>query len=177
MRRWGFFWRPSQPNPATLPAMTGPQTCFAEQDPTVARVAEASLRMMAGTVSPATRRRTKELAAAAAGGYPWDAVVTAVLADPIDPSVLVQKGLTAQRDWVVKTAAAGAPASPAPRSGPALSYRIKRLLAVSLARLMFYALFTLCLLTLLVLVRKALPWADLYALTDQGLEFVRSLFR
>lgn len=158
--------------------MSDDARCFAEQDPTVARVAETSLRMMAGAVTPPTRKRIRAMAEGASAAYPWTEVVEAVLADPVDPSVLVQMGLAAQRDWVVRGGGAVAAASaPPPRSAPGLGYRLKRFLAVNLARLLFHAVFAVALIVLLILIRKTWPALDIYALADRVVEFARSLAR
>jgi hypothetical protein len=147
---------------------------LAEQDPTVARVAEASLRMMAGTTSPATRKRISDLADGAPDNYPWREIVDAVLADPADPSDLVQKGLLAQRDWVSRSASAIA--RPTPRSGPSLGYKLKRTFAVNLAKLLFYSIFFVAVLVLLYLVRRAWPQLDLYVMGDRFVAFFQDLF-
>ncbi len=151
---------------------------FAEQDPTVARVAEASLRMMGGAVAATTQRRIRQLAERAPDAYPWQEVVEAVLADQVEPSALVQRGLTAQRDWVLRSGQAtlSRTESTVVRARPSLAWKVKRLIAIAIARSLFYSVFTSTLLVLLILVRKAWPWADIYALADRVTEAVRSVF-
>ena len=74
--------------------------CYAEQDPTVARVAETSLRMMAGVVAPQTIRGAQDLLKQHPDEYPWQKVCELVLAEPRDPSQLVNQAIVSQRDWL-----------------------------------------------------------------------------
>lgn len=159
--------------------MSTARPCFAEQDPTVARVAETALRMMSGSIPPATQRHIRELALQAPDAYPWSDVVTAVLGDDVDPSSLVQRGLQAQRDWVVKsgnTPTSRAEARAVPVSPPRLAYSVKRWLAVSAARAVFYTLFSGALVVLLILLQRVWSRFDIYAIAERLEAAVRSVF-
>lgn len=161
--------------------MSNESPSFAEQDRTVARVAETALRMMAGSVGPATQRRLRELCEARTEAYPWEDVVRAVLAEPLDASQLVQRGLQAQRDWIQKGGTPVATSRGEGRAGPArarprLLYSIKRWLAIQTARALFYSLFAIVLVVLLILLRRVWPAVDIYALGDRVVAIWQQLF-
>ncbi len=92
---------------------------LAEQDVRVARLGEVSLRMMAGAVGDETLAQVRKRVAEDPAFYPWEDVVRLVVAEPVDPSELVNRALVAQRDWLVTgdvPAAARVAAPPAPVS-------------------------------------------------------------
>ncbi|MBK8978152.1 MAG: hypothetical protein IPM29_19780 [Planctomycetes bacterium] len=89
---------------------------FAERDVRIARLGEVALRMLAGLVSTETLQAARHAAAEHPEHYPWEQVAAIVLAQPLDPSELVNKGLLAQRDWL-RHGGLAAPAE-APRERP-----------------------------------------------------------
>jgi hypothetical protein len=121
------------------------------------RVGAVALRMMAGAVSPATRRSLQQRVRGAPS-YPWEAVVDTVLADPVDEVRLLERGLAAQRDWVVGSAKAPL--------GRRLRQRGRSAVAWLLSRVIFFALYTAAAIVLLVLVRWRWPDLDIYVLGE-----------
>ena len=95
---------------------------FAERDPRFARLAESTLRLRTGAVSPEVLDQAK---AAIAGSteYPWETVVGLILDDPVDPSDLFNRGLQLQREDVERdpTAIAAPSAAPASPKAPAVT--------------------------------------------------------
>jgi len=150
-----------------------PLSSLAERDPTIARVAETSLRMMAGAVSPSTLRAARALAEGSPS-YPWEDVVGLVLRDATDPSALVQRGLEAQRDWLARGGAE--PIAPT-RRRRTLKTRAKGALAALLVRGVFYLVIAVLFAVLLVLLRYRFPWLDIYAIGEQVREAVLSVLR
>lgn len=114
--------------------------------------------MMAGVVPPTTRRALLQRVRKAGGDYPWEAVVDAVLADPVDDTRLLQRGLLAQRDWVSR-----------PEREP-VGRRVRRrsrsALAWLLSRVIFFAIYTGAAIVLLVLLELRWPQLDISALGD-----------
>lgn len=114
--------------------------------------------MMAGVVPPSTRRALQQRVRASGGDYPWEAVIDAVLADPVDDRRLLQKGLQAQRDWVSQ-----------PGSEP-IARRVRRrgrsALAWLLSRVIFFAIYSVAAIALLVLLELRWPELDISALGD-----------
>lgn len=145
-----------------------------QKDATVAKVAEACLRMMAGSVTPATRRSVADVAKRSPETYPWEAVCDLVVGEAVDPSDLVNRAIAAQRDWVQGGGAPGAgraaPRAPRPRASNAF----KRLVAMAIVRSAFYVIFAVVFAVGLILIRE--NWGfDLYAFSDGAVDFVRGL--
>ncbi|MBL9079868.1 MAG: hypothetical protein JNL08_20385 [Planctomycetes bacterium] len=86
--------------------------------------------------------------------YPWQAVVRTVLAEPVDDQKLVQQGLQAQRDWILR----GGRERPAPPVGQ----RAKGLLARLVAQLIVCTIGTLLVIGALLLVKYRWPEWDIY---------------
>lgn len=99
--------------------MSEPRPSLAERDPRLARLAEVSLRLQAGAVDDSLRG---ELASTvrSASSYPWQEVVERVLAEPVDPSDLFNRGLELQREAILgggeQSAAPRTPVAPAAAS-------------------------------------------------------------
>ncbi|MDA0372293.1 MAG: hypothetical protein O2865_00770 [Planctomycetota bacterium] len=143
-----------------------------QQDATVAKVAETCLRMMAGSVSPATRRSVADVAKRSPETYPWESVCDLVVGESVDPSDLVNRAISAQRDWVQGGGGASRAAPRAPR--PRASNAIKRLIAMAVVRSAFYVIFAVVFAIGLILIRA--NWGfDLYAFSDGAVDFVREL--
>ncbi len=117
-------------------------------------MAQAALRLMAGAVPKASLERLRRAAQDAGAEYPWESSTRAILAEPVDPQRLVQQGLTAQRDWILR----GGREAPKPGIG----MRAKGLLARLCAQLVFGALFLLVLVAGLVAVKYQWPQVDIY---------------
>ena len=146
--------------------MTQPQPSLAERDATIARVGEVALRMMAGTVTPACRRSAQASAEQSPGTYPWEEIVALVLAEPIDPSDLVRRGLGAQRDWLCGAAEAQEPSRVRHKPLKKRAFG-KRLLAMLIVRGSVYTACAVLFVAILVLLRAALPWLDIYEIGER----------
>lgn len=146
--------------------MSSNEPALAERDPTVARIAEVSLRMMAGALSDQARRALRDLATTSGTEYPWQRVVDVALRDPVDASELVHRGLVAQRDWIQRL--------DAPAAGPARVGRpergrrpwLKVAVAFVLVRGLSYLLLGAACLALLLLLKARWPGVDVYRLLD-----------
>lgn len=123
-------------------------------DDVEAAVAQASLRLMAGTVPKPALERLRKSAMDAGAEYPWEATTRAILAEPVDPQRLVQQGLVAQRDWILR----GGRENPKPGIGR----KAKGLLARLCAQIVFGALFAVVLVTGLVAAKYKWPAVDIY---------------
>jgi hypothetical protein len=77
-----------------------------------------------------------------------------VLAEPVDQQQLVQQGLKAQRDWILR-GGREAPAKP-------VAVRAKTLVAKLLAQLITFAMCSAVLLVLLLALKHKWPEADIY---------------
>ncbi len=123
-----------------------------------AAVAHAALRLMAGAVPKSALDRLRRAAQDAGAEYPWEASTRAILAEPVDAQRLMQQGLTAQRNWILR----GGREAPKPGIG----MRAKGLLARLCAQLVFGALFTVVLVVGLVAVKYQWPRVDIYVGVD-----------
>ena len=131
----------------TPPALT-------EADQTLRAVSDVSLRLMAGSVSKPKMAQLRVTVESEAGEYPWQSVTQSVLSEEVDPQRLVQQGLAAQRDWILRGGRVA--------KGPSVTRRAKGLLARLVAQLIIAALFTAMVLVALVILQIKLGW-DLYA--------------
>ena len=104
------------------------QQASAEGDPILDRVAETSLRLMAGVVPKGTLTALQKKVQACAS-YPWEWVVDKILQGPMAPEHLVKQGLRAQRDWIIGAGRA--------RPRKRLAVRSKTIFAWLLSRLIF----------------------------------------
>ena len=125
-----------------------------QPDDTLQAVGAVSLRLMAGAVSKRTMEQLQRTVQQSPTEFPWQVVTQAVLAEPVDPQKLVQQGLQAQRDWIVR----GGRERPA----PPLSQRAKGLLARFVAQLIFCSIWALVVVVLLLLLKYKLPDFDIY---------------
>lgn len=122
---------------------------------TLQAVGEVSLRLMAGAVPKRTIEQLQRTVQQSAAEYPWQVVTQVILAEPIAPQQLVQQGLQAQRDWILR----GGRETP----GKPIGQRAKGLLAKLVAQLIFLVLLSAVLYAALLLVKHKLPGFDLYA--------------
>lgn len=114
--------------------------------------------MMAGAVPPGTRKALQQRVKAARGDYPWEAVLDTVLAEPVNEARLVQRGLSAQRDWIT-----GPMREPVSRK---VRRKSKSLVAWLLSRVIFFVLYTVAAIALLVFLRLRWNSLDVYAIGD-----------
>jgi len=138
--------------------VTEQQTFDGSGDPTLRRVADASLFLMAGAVARPKMSALQRQVRDAGTDYPWETVVDGVLAEPVDPQKLVQQGLRAQRDWILR----GGRETP----GPSLKSRGKGCVAAMIARALFFVLYTVAVVLLLLAVRHKWPDLDVYRLLE-----------
>lgn len=125
-----------------------------QPEATLAAVSEVSLRLMAGAVSKRTMEQLQDTLRHSPSEFPWQVVTQAVLTEPVDAQRLVQQGLAAQRDWIVR----GGRETP---SAP-IAHRAKSFFARLCAQLIFGALFTLVLIAGLLLLKHKVPDLDIY---------------
>lgn len=136
-------------------------------DPVLRRVADASLYLMAGAVSRPKMASLQRSVRDAAGEYPWEQVVDGILDEPVDPQKLAQQGLRAQRDWVLR----GGRETP----GPSMKARGKGCLAGILARLFFFAMYTVAVVLMLLVIRHRWDDMNLYRLLDWAYDVFPSI--
>ena len=134
--------------------MTATPPDLGRADDTLRAVADASLRLMAGAVSKRTMEQLKRTLQQSPAEFPWQVVTQAVLAEPVDPQRLVQPGLVAQRDWIVR----GGRETP----GPGLGHQAKSVLARSCAQLIFGVIYAVVIITILLILKQQMPGFDIY---------------
>jgi hypothetical protein len=127
---------------------------LADPDQTLQAVSAVSLRLMAGAVPKKTLEQLQRTVQQSAAEFPWQIVTQAVLAEPIEPQRLVQQGLQAQRDWILR----GGRETP----GRPLSVQAKGLVAKLLAQLIFLGIFSVVMLVALLLLKHKMPDFDIY---------------
>lgn len=131
---------------------TPPDLTEAEQ--TLRAVSDVSLRLMAGCVSKPKLAQLRITVEENTDEYPWQTVTQAVLREEVDQQRLVQQGLAAHRDWILRGGRTA--------KGPSITRRAKGLLARLVAQLIFAVIFTTIILVALVILQIKLGW-DLYA--------------
>ena len=90
--------------------------------------------------------------------YPWREITASILDEPVPTDRLLQQGLRAQRDWVIRGGRE--------RPRPSVRQSGKRTLAFLLSRLIFGAIYTVVLVMLLVLLKANWPSFDIYVILD-----------
>jgi hypothetical protein len=133
---------------------------LAQPDDTLHAVGAVSLRLMAGAVSKRTLEQLRRTVQQSPAEYPWQVVTQVVLAEPIEPQRLVQQGLTAQRDWILR----GGRETP----GPGIAHRTKGLVARICAQLIFGAIYTVVIVVLLLMLKFKMPGFDIYRILTWG---------
>lgn len=144
--------------------MTDPASDLSDPAKTLDAVGATSLRLLAGTVSKATMQQLRRTLEQSPAEFPWQVITQAILAEPVDAQRLVQQGLTAQRDWILR----GGRTAP----GPTLVRRAKGLLARIVAQLIFGVLYALVIVAGLLLLKFKFPDFDIYRV----LTWVQQLF-
>jgi hypothetical protein len=127
---------------------------LARPDEALDAVSKASLRLMAGAVSRRTMDQLQRTLQQSPSEFPWQVATQAILAEPVDPQRLVQQGLAAQRDWILR----GGRETP----GPGVGHRAKGFLARLCAQLIFGAIYAVVILALLLLLKHKFPDFDIY---------------
>lgn len=125
---------------------------------TLLAVSAVSLRLISGSVSKRTLEQLKRTVEQSPAEYPWQVVTQAVLAEPVEPQRLVQQGLQAQRDWIVR----GGRETP---SRP-LTHKAKGFMAKLCAQAIFFVIYTLVVVVALLLLKYKLPDVDIYRVLD-----------
>jgi hypothetical protein len=121
---------------------------------TLTAAGAVSLRLLAGTVSKKTMQSLKRTVAESPAKYPWRSVTEAILAEPVDERELVQQGLRAQREWILR-GGREVPGRPA-------SARAKSIVARLLAQSIFLFVATLTVLAVLLALKNRWPDVDIY---------------
>lgn len=129
---------------------------LAQPDDTMAAVGAVSLRLLAGAVPRRTMEALKRAVVESPAEFPWKVVTQVVLADPVDEQNLVQQGLRAQRDWILR----GGREAP----GKPVGQKAKTLIAKLLAQLIFLSVYSVVVLVLLLALKHKWPGADVYRL-------------
>ncbi len=127
-----------------------------QPDDTLQAVGAVSLRLLAGAVSKRTMEQLQRTVQQSPTEYPWRVVTQAVLAEPVDAQRLVQQGLQAQRDWILR-GGREKPAMP-------LGRRAKGFFARLCAQAIFGLIFTVVVIAALLLLKHKLPDFDIYRL-------------
>lgn len=139
-----------------------------ESHESIEGIAGVSLRLLAGTVSRKTLDGLKRTVLASPDEYPWRVVNQVVLGESVDEQDLAQKGLRAQRDWILR----GGRETP----GKPLGLQAKTLLAKVVAQALFGLLFALALVVLLLVVNHKWPNINIYQLWADVRSTVVGLF-
>ncbi|MEY4829477.1 MAG: hypothetical protein RLZZ562_1273 [Planctomycetota bacterium] len=147
---------PSEPNAETPSGPAAPDS--------IEGIGAVALRLLAGTVSRKTLDALQRTVLASPDEYPWRVVNQVVLGEAVDEQELAQKGLRAQRDWILR----GGRENP----GKPLGLQAKTFLARIVAQALFGLLFAILLVVLLWGLKVRWPAFDIY----WPLEWLRSTF-
>lgn len=135
-----------------------------EGDEALRAVSEASLRLMAGSVSKPKMAQLKITAQQNEAEYPWQAITQAILSEEVEGQRLVQQGLAAQRDWILRGGRTA--------KGPSVTRRAKGFFARLMAQLIFGVIFVVVVVVGLLLLEYKFPAWDIDWLLDKTLELV-----
>lgn len=149
--------------------MTPTPPDLAQPDDTLQAVGAVSLRLLAGAVSRPTMDQLRRTLDQSPAEYPWQVVTQTVLAESVDPQRLVQQGLQAQRDWILR----GGRETP----GRSLTTKAKGFVARLVAQTIFGGLFALVLVTGLLVLKYKLPDYDIYRILTWLLDAFPALKR
>jgi hypothetical protein len=141
---------------------TPPDLTEAEQ--TLRAVSDVSLRLLAGTVSKQKMEQLRRTVEQSTAEFPWQIVTQAVLAEEVDPQRLVQQGLAAQRDWILRGGRTA--------KGPSITHRTKGFVARLTAQLIFFVIFLVVIVAALLVLKFKLPDFDIYRI----LTWIEGLF-
>jgi hypothetical protein len=140
-----------------MPPDSPPAPDLGKPDEALQAVGAVSLRLLAGAVPKQAMEQLRRMVQESPSEFPWQVVTQAVLAQPADPQQLVQQGLRAQRDWILR----GGRETPR----PGMSQRAKGLLARLCAQAIFFVIYTLVVVAALLLLRHKVPELDIYRIT------------
>ncbi len=154
-----------QQHPEAPPPAAGAGS--ATTDATMDAIAAVSLRLLAGAIPRKTMEALKRTVLASPAEYPWQVVNQVVLAEPVEANELAQKGLKAQRDWLLR----GGREAP----GKPLSVHAKTLVAKLLVQLIFLVIYTGVVVVMLLLLKHKWPSLDIYGLLRWAYEAFPSL--
>lgn len=140
------------------------QPDLSDGDQAFRAVSEVSLRLMAGSVSKPKLAQLKIQVQEDEDQYPWEAVTKSILSEEVDGQRLVQQGLAAQRDWVLRGGRV--------ERGPSVGRRAKGFLARLAAQLIFGVIFVVMVVIGLLLLEYQFPAWDIDWLLDQALELL-----
>lgn len=143
---------------------TDPPPDLTEAEQTLRAVSDVSLRLMAGTVSKAKMEQLRRTVEQSTDEFPWQVVTQTVLAEHVDQQRLVQQGLAAHRDWILRGGRMA--------KGPSITRRAKGFVARLTAQLIFGAIFVTVILIALLVLKYKLPDFDIYRI----LTWVQDLF-
>ena len=142
-------------------AETGTDAAMSDEGPdlsdpgqTLRAVGEVSLRLMAGQVSKPKMAQVRRVVEESPSEFPWQSVTKAILEDDVDEQSLVQQGLTAQRDWILRGGRVA--------KGPGIRHKAKGFLATLFAQLIFVTILTVLILLALLLLKYKMPEWDIY---------------
>lgn len=135
-----------------------------EGEDTLRAVSDVSLRLMAGTVPKGKMEQLKRTVEQSTAEYPWQVVTQTVLAEEVDQQRLVQQGLAAQRDWILRGGRTA--------KGPSITHRTKGLVARLVAQLIFFVIFSVVILIALLVLKYKMPEWDIYRI----LTWIQELF-
>ena len=141
---------------------TPPDLTEAEQ--TLRAVSDVSLRLLAGTVSKQKMEQLRRTVEQSTAEFPWQIVTQAVLAEEVAPQRLVQQGLAAQRDWILRGGRTA--------KGPSITHRTKGFVARLTAQLIFFVIFLVVIVAALLVLKFKLPDFDIYRI----LTWIEGLF-
>jgi hypothetical protein len=127
-------------------------------------VSGVSLRFMAGTVSKAKMEQLRRTVEQSGADFPWQVITQTVLAEDVDEQRLVQQGLVAQRDWILRGGRTA--------RGPSITHRTKGFVARMTAQLIFGAIFVAVILIALLVLKYKDPEFDIYRI----LSWIQDLF-
>jgi hypothetical protein len=125
------------------------------RDPLLLDVCEVSHRLLAGLVSRKTMRDLQALVRSSQAAYPWREVVERALGEPVEEAALLQSGLKAQREWILRGGRLDA-------AGESRRSCLGSLVSIGLVFLAFLA----TVVVILVVARMHWPQADIYRLID-----------
>ena len=135
-----------------------------EGDQALKAVSEASLRLMAGAVSKPKLAQLKITAQENEAEYPWQVITQAILSEEVEGQRLVQQGLAAQRDWILRGGRVA--------KGPSVTHRAKGFVARMTAQLIFAVIFLIVVVVGLLLLEYKFPAWDIDWLLDKTLELI-----
>ncbi|MGE3173620.1 MAG: hypothetical protein AB7O97_13430 [Planctomycetota bacterium] len=121
-------------------------------------IGAVSVRLLAGAVPKRTMEALKRTVLASPSEYPWQVVNGVVLAEAADPQDLAQKALRAHRDWILR----GGRETP----GKPLGLRTKTFVAKLVAQFIFFAIYSVTVLVLLLLLKHKWPDINIYGLLE-----------